>query len=167
MAEAFRSFAALLLGRDEANAEPPGPPESEPAVITEPCRETDPRVADLLAGFTVELNRLTARAAELLEEQAEAALADLARRVLGREFASSPAEIAALLAETLAEFGVTRPLAVRVSSADAQHVVSPWRVQIDPSLSAGDFAVDVEDGSYDLNVQTRLDALLAAHRIAL
>jgi hypothetical protein len=35
-------------------------------------------VLDLLAAFAVELNRLTARAAELLEEQAEALLADLA-----------------------------------------------------------------------------------------
>jgi FliI/YscN family ATPase len=170
MSEDFRSFSTLLLARAQgaqgvaAPAAVPrrsGMAEDAPAACSGGTGQpalADPRVLDLLAVFAVELNRLTARAAELLEEQAEALLADLAQRVLGRELRSSPAEIGALLAQTLAEFSATEPLVLRVSSADAERFDSHWPVQIDAGLAAGDFAVDVEDGTYDLKLQT-LDTL--------
>jgi flagellar biosynthesis/type III secretory pathway protein FliH len=178
MSDDFRSFSSLLLGRTAvAEDVPPAACDApEPSVERDDAAadgtsrrnsDADPRVADLLAGFAVELTRLTARAAELLEERAEAVLADLAHRVLGRELHSSPAEIATLLAQTVAEFAVTEPLVVRVSGADAERFVSPWSVHIDPALGAGDLAVDVEDGTFDLKLQTRLEAMLASHCICL
>jgi flagellar biosynthesis/type III secretory pathway protein FliH len=178
MGDDFRSFATLLLGNGKADDVPPAEPEtgtagepagSSPAAAgsAEPTEITDPRVLDLLDDFTVELTRLTARVAELLEERAEASLADLAQRVLGRELHASPAEISALLAQTVAEFAVTEPLVLRVSSADAERLRTKWPIVVDPTLTSGDFAIDVDDGTYDLKLQTRLDAMLAAHRISL
>jgi flagellar biosynthesis/type III secretory pathway protein FliH len=176
MSEEFRSFSTLLLGRADAAPDVAAAPAAGPGIapdgitFTGTASErdlTDPRILDLLAAFVVELTRLTARAAEVLEERAEAALADLAQRVLGRELRSSPAEVAALLAQTVTEFALTEPLVVRVSSADAERLVSRWPVQVDAGLAAGDLAVDVEDGTYDLRLQTRLEAMLASHRISL
>jgi flagellar biosynthesis/type III secretory pathway protein FliH len=179
MSEDFRSFSTLLLARARVAQDIAAPAivprrsgaaEDASAASTAGAAEpavADPRVLDLLAAFAVELNRLTARAAELLEERAEASLADLAQCVLGRELRSSPVEIAALLAQTLAEFRVAEPLVLRVSSADAGRFASHWPVQIDAGLAAGDFAVDVEDGTFDLKLQTRLLTMLAAHRISL
>ena len=175
MAEEFRSLSDVLLGAlalTDANVASLEPEEPNDALVPATGNVAavaleHPRIIDLLDSFIVELTRLTARAAEHLEERAEALLADLAQRVLGRELRTTPVDVAALVAQTLADFSLSEPFVVRVASADAERLGPTSSVRIDTQLAVGDFAIDVADGSYELRLQTRLEAMLASHRIAL
>ncbi len=122
---------------------------------------------DLLATFTAELARLRARAAERLEECAEAMLRDLARRVLGRELLTARPDIDALVAAALDELDARSGVVVRVCPDDAERLGARWPVRAEAGLTPGDFTIDVDDGHYDAALQTRLEAMLAAHRVTL
>lgn len=177
MPEPFRSLASIFAQRDappvrERIAEDrleaafdhklaPTPSAPVPAPLT------DARIVDLLDTFVAELARLRARAAERLEEQAEAVLEDLARRVLARELATAPPVLESLLAESLADFGSSTGIVVRVCASDAERLHARWPVEVDAGLGPGDFVVEVDDGRYDAALQTRLEAMLASHRVAL
>jgi flagellar biosynthesis/type III secretory pathway protein FliH len=170
--EPFRSLASIFA-RDSAAERfvtaraPQGPREraAEPPVV--PAAAADERIAELLDTFVSDLARLRARAAERFEECAEAMLTDLARRVLGRELTIAPPEIEALLAQALGEFDTASGVIVRVCPDDAQRLGAQWPVRAEAGLAVGDFAVEVDDGRYEAALQTRLEALLAAHRVAL
>jgi flagellar biosynthesis/type III secretory pathway protein FliH len=173
MPDGFRSFASIL-----AASAPPGRAEPEraapaalasiaPAPSGAPTGAGDARVLDLLDGFVADLARLRARAAERLEEAIDAVVADLARRVLGRELHVAPVAIANLLDEALREFETEARVVVRVSAHDAQRIGTRPDVEVDPALGPGDFALEVDDGRFDATLQTRLDAMLASHRAAL
>jgi flagellar biosynthesis/type III secretory pathway protein FliH len=94
-------------------------------------------------------------------------LADLARRVLGRELHVAPAAVASLLDEALRDFESEARVVVRVSAHDAERIGTRPDLEIDPALGPGDFALEVDDGRFDASLQTRLDAMLASHRAAL
>jgi len=169
MPEGFRSFASILAG-----AAAPGRAETErpaPAALANiapaAAGGSDARVLDLLDGFVADLARLRARAAERLEEAIDTVLADLARRVLGRELHVAPAAVASLLDEALRDFESEARVVVRVSAHDAERIGTRPDLEIDPALGPGDFALEVDDGRFDASLQTRLDAMLASHRAAL
>lgn len=182
MPEPFRSFASIFAERDLPPArerlsavdfertfavavEPAAPPAAAPVPSAPPL--CDERIVDLLDTFVAELARLRARVAEHFEERAEAMLADLARKVLARELATAPVAIEALLAGALGELEADARVVIRVSNSDAKRMHGRYAVVADEALGPGDFAVDVDDGRYDASLQTRLDALLASHRVPL
>ncbi len=165
MPEAFRSFAAILC-EQPALAVPSEAPLPN-AIATDAPPAPDPRVADLLETFVADFARLSARAAERLEERAEALLGDLARHVLGRELLAAPSDLGLLIEDLVTEFGLEPPLLIRVSNDDAQRWRASRAVQPDPLLAPGDAVVHVDDGEYDLKLQTRLQGLLASYRVAL
>jgi len=170
MPDAFRSFASILAGRRTAGE--PEPALLEPAATLPPpapltAAPADARVLDLLDRFVADLARLHARAAERLEEAIDAVVGDVARRVLARDLRVEPVALEALLTEALREFDAQAAVTVRVSPHDFERLGLQCNVEIDPALGPGDFALDVEDGRFDASLQTRLDALLAAHRATL
>jgi flagellar biosynthesis/type III secretory pathway protein FliH len=166
MPEGFRSFASILADRAApSKLGPERAPQAPP--IAAPALPSDERVLDLIDGFVAELARLRARAAERLEEAIDAVLADLARRVLGRELHAEPAALGALLDEALRDFETGARVIVRVSPQDAQRIGTRAALEVDHTLGPGDFALEVEDGRFDAALQTRLDAMLASHRAVL
>lgn len=131
-------------------------------------RFTDERVSDLFDSFIADLARLRARAAEQLEAEAEAVLRDLAERVLARELELAPIAVEALIADAADAFaraGVR--VVVRTSETDVNRIGGCWPLEVDASLRAGDFSMDVDGGRFDASLQTRLEAMLASHRVAL
>ena len=174
--DAFRSLASIFaLGATPEPSAPP-PQRSEPPAGERPQSaaaapaaddRANERIIDLLDGFVAELGRLRARASERLEEKAETVLADLAAHVLARELRAAPSDIEALVAQAIDEFSTQTHLKVRVSKSDAARLGERWPVEIDPNLRAGDFTVEVDHGQYDAALATRLEAMLALHRVAL
>ncbi len=170
MPEPFRSLASIFAADGAADAgrlPVPAPRAESRERAAAPPPPADERVMDLLASFTADLARLRARAAERFEECAEAMLTDLARRVLGRELMTARPDIDALLAAALDELDVRSGIVVRVCPEDAERLGARWPVSAQAGLIPGDFAVEVDDGRYDAALQTRLEAMLAAHRVTL
>jgi flagellar biosynthesis/type III secretory pathway protein FliH len=142
-------------------------PAEGQAPVQPAAAPADERVVDLLETFVADIARLRARVAERFEERAEAVLADLAKRVLARELATSPPEIEALLAEALSELADETGVVVRVCPQDAERLSARWPVCAEAGLTPGDFAIEIDDGRYDAALQTRLEAMLASHRVAI
>jgi len=168
--EGFRSLASIFALKEAAESALAAEPVPWVAPLPEPPSSVAPvdgRISDLLDAFVTELARLRARAVERFEETAESMLADLAARVLGRELSVAPPDLEALIAAAMEEFSREMRLAVRVSAWDAERLGSRWPLEIDAGLGPGDFSVDVDDGRYEAALQTRLEAMLASHRVAL
>jgi flagellar biosynthesis/type III secretory pathway protein FliH len=168
--EGFRSLASVFALREAAELQAAPEPAPRVVVVPEPASTVayaDERISDLLDAFVAELARLRASAVERFEETAESMLADLAARVLGRELSVAPPDLEALIAAAMDELSREMRLAVRVSSSDAKRLGMRWPVEIDTTLGPGDFCVDVDDGRYEAALQTRLEAMLASHRVAL
>ena len=176
MPEPFRSLASIFADAARARPDPTNPataeisietPDPAPHIVPVVAGITDGRIAELLDRFVADLARLRARAAECLEAEAEAVLADLAARVLARELCVAPAALEAMLDEALLDFDTNVHVVVRVSAADAERLEGGRTFAVDPTLRSGDFAIDVAEGRYEVALQTRLDAMLASHRVAL
>jgi flagellar biosynthesis/type III secretory pathway protein FliH len=189
--EAFRSLASIFALREATPQKPPparprmsqsagaasdaggldaSAPRGAVADETRPSAAAvlvDERISDLLDVFVADLSRLRARAAERLEASAETVLADLATRVLARELSVAPPDIERLVSEALDEFSSETQCVVRVSSSDAERLGTRWPLQIDAKMQPGDFAVEVDDGRFEVSLQTRLDGMLASHRLTL
>jgi flagellar biosynthesis/type III secretory pathway protein FliH len=169
--DAFRSLASIFAAPVTPKPSAAPPPRAEPspsAVATAASDEhADERIIDLLDGFVAELGRLRARATERLEESAETVLADLAARVLARELCAAPSDIEALIEQAMDEFSDRTRLKVRVSKSDAARLGDRWPLEIDPNLRAGDFTVQIDHGHYDAALATRLETMLALHRVAI
>jgi flagellar biosynthesis/type III secretory pathway protein FliH len=172
--EPFRSLASIFAGsvatpereRISSDGFRPAPASLEPSAARA-VSAPDERIVELLDSFVAELARLRARASERLEERAQALLADLARHVLARELAAAPVAIGALLAEALAELEAGTDIVVRVCASDAERLGGRYAVVAADGLVPGDFVVEMDDGHYDAALQTRFEAMLASHRIAL
>ena len=175
MAE-FRSFATIFGAKTEpaAEAEPPvriepptPPPVASREVDAPPAPASNPQIAAVLATFASEIVRLRARAAELVESEAESLLQMIASAVLVRELELAPADVAALAARTRDEWRGTHPLRFRVAAADVDRLAMLGELlEPDPSLQPGDLQVQLPEGMLDLRLGTRLAAVLDAHRIA-
>lgn len=174
MPDGFCSLATILAQRASAphpsvasSTDDHSPRDAARIPAAAEPRVVDVRVSDLLDGFVAELARLRARAAEHLEQEAETLLAQLADRILARELLVAPANIEALVTEALNELASDARVVVRVSPADATRLGERVPHEVDQMLQPGDFAVDVPGGNYDASFQTRLETVLASHRVAL
>jgi type III secretion protein L len=128
------------------------------------------RAAALLAWAAAEHER---RMAALAPELARLAI-DVARKVLGRELATSQVTVLDLASAALAAAGERRALTLRVNPADAAAVrsaggrlaalVDAGRVAVreDPSVEAGGAIVDTEAGRIDARIETQLAMLRRA-----
>jgi len=167
MAEDFVSFASLLTVQPREEVPTP-PPISRPPVDAPPARAASPQLVALLASFASEIVRLRARATEIVENEAEALLQQIAARVLVRELELAPADIAALCASVRDEWREAHPIRFRVAAEDMPRLTSLGELlEPDPSLPPGDLVVDLADGTLDLRLGTRLAAIIDDHSVAL
>jgi hypothetical protein len=181
----FRSFASLLAEPPhadvvpplapqtpplpEARVEPPTPPPIAPREVDAPPATSGagPQLAAVLASFASEIVRLRARAAELVESEAESMLQMLASRVLVRELELAPADLLALARQVRAEWNGSHTLRFRVAEADMPRLAGLGEaLESDPALQPGDLQVELPEGILDLRLGTRLAAVLETHRIA-
>jgi flagellar biosynthesis/type III secretory pathway protein FliH len=174
----FRSFASILSERakpaqpavasqPEARVEPPTPPPIRPREVeAPPVQGASPQIGAMLATFASEIVRLRARAAELVENEAESLLQMIASRVLVRELELAPADVTALVLRVREEWDSAHPLRFRVALADLERLgaLGPT-LEADPALQPGDLQVELGEGLLDLRLGTRLAAVLEAHRI--
>jgi len=167
MAEDFVSFASLLTVQPREEVPTP-PPISRPPVDAPPARAASPQLVALLASFASEIVRLRARATEIVENEAEALLQQIAARVLVRELELAPADIAALCASVRDEWREAHPIRFRVAAEDMPRLTSLGELlEPDPSLHPGELVVDLADGTLDLRLGTRLAAIIDDHSVAL
>lgn len=163
MDERFIPLAAFV--RSLGTVAPAAPqPAPVPGAPSPPCDESrdvrDFAHADIVHELT--LMRLAAFEAF---ERAKATLLDaLATQVLGRELALAPADVEALATSTLELFCELEPVSIAVSALDAERVRTPLPVRIDASLGAGDFVVDVRDGTLASHFTFRLQGALERAR---
>lgn len=168
----FRSFASILSERakpaePETRVEPPTPPPIRPREVeAPPVQGSSPQIAVMLANFASEIIRLRARAAELVENEAESLLQMIASRVLVRELELAPADVNELVVRVRAEWDASHPLRFRVARADLERLGKLGAtLEADPALQPGDLQVELGEGILDLRLGTRLAAVLEAHRI--
>ncbi len=168
----FRSFASILAESvkppaPQARVEPPTPPPIRPREVeVPPVRGESPQLAATLANFASEIVRLRAKAAELVESEAESLLQMIASQVLVRELELAPVDMKALVERVQGEWTSAHPLRFRVAQADVKRLGSLGAaLEADPALQPGDLQVELGDGLLDLRLGTRLAAVLDAHRI--
>ncbi len=140
----------------------PREPDAPPA-----SRGASPQIVAVLTSFASEIVRLRARAAELVENEAESLLQMIASRVLVRELELAPADVAKLIGQVREEWDRSRGMRFRVAAADLE-TLRPLGQQLesDPALQPGDLQVEFADGMLDLRLGTRLAAVLEEHKIA-
>ena len=117
-------------------------------------------IAPDAAAIGAELRCFRARLADAFEAASRRLTADFAVALLGRELELAPVMIERIAARVLAEYWSEEPLRLRVSPFDAPVTVLDLPVVVDPSLRAGDCAVDVADGSHDASLGIRLAAVV-------
>ncbi len=167
MAEEFVSFASLLTASTREEVPTP-PPIASPPVGAPPARAASPQLVALLASFASEIVRLRARAAEIVENEAEALLQQIAARVLVRELELAPTDIAKLCASVRDEWREAHPVRFRVAAEDVPRLTSLGELlEPDPSLHPGDLVVDLANGTLDLRLGTRLAAIIDDHTVSL
>jgi flagellar biosynthesis/type III secretory pathway protein FliH len=160
---AFRSYASLLAAPEASHGgeriEPPTPPPILPRPVNAP--ESNAQIDALLSSFASEIVRLRARAAELVESEAESLLQLIASRVLVRELELRPADIGRLIADVRREWNTSHVARFRVAAADAERLRElEETIVVDPGLQPGDLQVEFADGMLDLRLGSRLAAML-------
>ena len=152
--------------------EPATAKSSEPAVDTKSVVEPEAASFDLLplavaetvdpnaVAIGAELRCFRARLADALETATRRLTADFAVALLGRELEVRPVVIERIAARILAEYWTEEPLRLRISPLDAPVELLDLPVVVDPSLRAGDCAVDLADGSHDASLGIRLAAIV-------
>ncbi len=131
-----------------------------------PAAMASPQIATVLASFAEEIVRLRARAAELVEGEAESLLAMIASRVLVRELELAPADVSALAAAVWNEWNAYHEVRFRVAPSDLERLEELGvALEPDPALQPGDLQVEFADGVLDLRMGTRLASVLEQHGI--
>lgn len=158
---AFRSYSSLLAVLPEPRVEPPTPPPLLPQPVAAPLVASNPQIDALMRSFASEIVRLRARAAELVENEAESLLQLIASRVLVRELEMRPADVRELIAIVRREWTASHVARFRVAEADADSLRDLHEtIVVDPGLQAGDLQVEFADGILDLRLGSRLAAML-------
>ncbi len=164
-AERFRPLSERLLPPAVPPVEggPVAPPAYSPLVAAAPDATPvaggDPPAEAELAS---DVRLFRARLADMLEAHSRRLLPELLRRVVGRERAAAPCDVARLAGELLAAHAARGPLRVRVAPGDARSLRLDLPVLADPALAPGDVAIDVRDGTVDASYVARLAAFLEA-----
>ena len=155
--EEFRRLADLL--RDgELAPQPPGGEMGE-----EVAGESDAFEAETTAARDVRLFR--ARVEEAIESAVVALRCDIAAEIIGRELQLAPASIGEIVQRALRRFAGERPVRVRVHPEDAGSLgVHEVETVADSRLRRGDAVLECGDGTIDISLGVRLDAVLRAYR---
>ncbi|MHB8141009.1 MAG: FliH/SctL family protein [Vulcanimicrobiaceae bacterium] len=127
-----------------------------------PQRGSDAPFVETQTQLLRDVRLFRARVAECVEACAQRLLVDLAADVLGRELSSSPAQLAAIVARTLARIGDEIPLRLRVHP-DERFATTYGGVPVegDERLKRGDLLIDLRDGEVDAGLGVRLAEVLA------
>ena len=150
---------AIWLARGAAAEPPPVEAASAPAAAP----DTNERGNATLDEVARDLGFLRLAALEAFERMKTQLLESFATEVLGRELAIARSDVDALAARVLAQLPDLEPVALVLSPSDARFARSGIPVRVDATLAAGDFTVDVRDGSIESTFSFRLaDALVRA-----
>jgi hypothetical protein len=156
--ERFIPLAAFVRGTAPASRPVPDPvPTASVPAVVEVARG-DAGLAHAEIAHDLTLMRLAAF--EAFEGAKHALLRSFAEAVLGRELALAPADVGAL-AKHVTRFNDLEPVSLVVSAADAERVRTALPTRVDPSLTAGDFVVEVRDGALESPRGFRFQAALA------
>ncbi len=161
MPENFRTLAELL-----------GPAPSE-RVADSPCDEDD-AIADCgtedtavwgeeMAELAREVRLFRAHVAEAVDAALETLLADIAAEVLARELLLAPVDVQQIVERAVRRFDGERTLRIRVHPDEVQRVESEVPVIADSTLRRGDAAIELCNGSVDVSLGVRLEAVLRAN----
>ncbi len=107
-----------------------------------------------------ELGLLRLASLEAFERLTSRLLESFAAEVLGRELALAGSDVDALAARVLSQLPDLEPVALVLSPSDARSVRSGVPIRVDAALPAGDFSVDVRDGSIESTFAFRLASAL-------
>ncbi|MDQ6931057.1 MAG: FliH/SctL family protein [Candidatus Eremiobacteraeota bacterium] len=147
----FRSLAQMLAPPVEN--EPPTAQLPAAAAISSELHE---RGVDLR-----EVRLFRAHLAEALERAVHGLRCEIAREILGRELALAPVDVRALLDASLERYRHLAPLRARVHADDVA-LAGDCGIAVfaDDTLSRGDICIDLKNGSLDLRLSARVDALI-------
>lgn len=107
------------------------------------------------------VRRFHAHLSEALERNLAALLRGLADEILARELTLAPVDVKALLDTSLQRFRHLDPLRVRVHPDDVRSLgTCGVSVFADGALARGDVCIDLKNGSIDLTLPVRMQALL-------
>lgn len=158
MPDAFVSLHAWLSEGREPEVAAVVTPESifpEPA----PVEETRTDAVEALA----EVRRFRASLADALDVAVTEALRDVVAGVLARELTTTPADIAAIVANVCGKYATEEIVAVHLHP-DEREACEDTDVAIvaDASLRRGDVVIRVRSGTIDATLGARIDDVLRA-----
>ncbi|MBV8530879.1 MAG: hypothetical protein JO104_06145 [Candidatus Eremiobacteraeota bacterium] len=138
---------------------------------SEPTTESAPTLALAEPASPPQIDYESVRAARLfraalrdaLDVALETLLKKIALDVLARELQIAPADVAALVARAVEEFGSQRILSVRVNPRDVDVVANLGLEPVaDDALQPGDMRIELQIGTIDRTLETRVEAALDA-----
>ncbi|GAC1656049.1 MAG: hypothetical protein NVS9B12_07530 [Vulcanimicrobiaceae bacterium] len=131
------------------------------AAASLPCEHAQPPEADLAeAGRRVRLFK--AHLQEVLMRELRGLLAGIAREVLARELLLAPADIGVIVEDALKGIPRSDTLRVRVHPGDVTALKGcSVPVLAEGSLRCGDAVFELKNGTINVTLQTRLEALVA------
>jgi flagellar biosynthesis/type III secretory pathway protein FliH len=161
MSDQFVSLAAYLRPNVTA-VKANGPPEAQTSLqaqrIVEPAVVMAEHAQTLAAA-----RRFRAALADALDAAVAKMLDAIARHVVARELQLAPAQIAALVKDTMERYGPENAVAIRVHPDDYEAVANWNGVRTaDGSLRHGDVVIELRSGTIDLRMKARLEAALDA-----
>jgi len=107
--------------------------------------------------------RFRAALADAIDVAVARLLPEIARDVLARELRLASADVAAIASAALERYAGEKTLALRVHPADAGAVAELRIAAIaDETLGVGDVVIELQSGTIDLRMESRLNAILGA-----
>jgi flagellar biosynthesis/type III secretory pathway protein FliH len=164
MSESFVPLAAILRpppAEDFVESSPPALTDDDETKL-----ESPPGGGELSAEWAAtygEMRRFRAGVLDALEVAVRQLLGEIAENVLARELQLGAADIASIVAKARERFRSQRILTVRVhpDDRDALGELAIERI-VDDRLSPGDVIAELQSGTIDLRLRTRLEIVLAA-----
>lgn len=151
MAEEFVPLAVFLRSPPSA-ATLEAAPEPVDAVIPQECVQTIRAARRFRAALT-----------DALEVAVQRLLREIAQCVLARELRIEAADVARIVRHALDRFAAEGVVALRAHPDDL-HALGALEVEVsrDAALGRGDVVLELRNGTIDLRMETRLEAVLAA-----
>lgn len=109
------------------------------------------------------IRRFRAGIADALDAAVQRLLSQIGENVVARELQIAPPDLAAIVAKARERASAERVIAVRVHPAQC-HALATLDVEIhqDDRLASGDVVLELDSGTIDLRLRTRLAIALAA-----
>ena len=150
--ERFRSLASLLAPAADLCE----PPAAAAVAEAQPGGEVREAIDDAVRDVRI----FRAQLRETVDRAVETIVCDIAAEVLARELLLEPADIQAIVHSAMQRYASAEPVALRVSPSDARSVDCELPVVEDASLRSGDAVLQLRDGTIDVSLGVRLDAVL-------